>query len=374
MSSQSSTTPPPSIEYKPLTLNNTRSDSVRSNAPPLPASNNNNNNTTTPVKKKQRSLPVEFALGGAATSIAVLFTNPIEVVKTRFQVQGELLRSGSTSSKQYSNMFDALYKISKYEGIRGLQGGLIPAAAYQVMMNGTRLGMYAPLQRLYSKYLNTGLVNRPVDTFTKQQQRGESINIHDAIKPNMLINILAGTSSGVAGAFLGSPFFLMKVRLQIAQQARKNMTVNNNIHSVGTQHHYSGMLSGLSQVYRSDGIRGLFRGVQAAMIRVGMGSGVQLATYDKNKQILIQRFGLSDGIPAHFAGSLVTGMIVTCVMNPADVISTRLYNQPVVNKQGTLYSGVVDCAIKTVKSEGITAFFKVCRPYHVLLHIVLYIL
>ena len=58
------------------------------------------------------------------------------------------------------------------------------------MMNGTRLGMYAPLQRLYSRWFNMTLNNRPVDTITQQIQQGKQINVHDTIKPNMLINVL----------------------------------------------------------------------------------------------------------------------------------------------------------------------------------------
>ena len=71
-----------------------------------------------------------------------------------------------------------------------------------------------------------------------------------------------------------------------------------------------------------------------------------------------QQFHMNDGVYAHFASSMLTGMIVTCVMNPADVVSTRLYNQPVANGRGTLYSGVIDCAYKTLTSEGPSAFFK----------------
>ena len=45
-----------------------------------------------------RSNAVEFLLGGLATSGAGVFTNPLEVVKTRMQLQGELKVRGAWDS------------------------------------------------------------------------------------------------------------------------------------------------------------------------------------------------------------------------------------------------------------------------------------
>lgn len=54
----------------------------------------------------------------------------------------------------------------------------------------------------------------------------------------------------------------------------------------------------------------------------------------------------------------MTGLVVTTAMNPMDVVSTRLYSQKVVNGKGVLYTGVVDCLVKTARAEGIRGFYK----------------
>ena len=324
---------------------------------PLPASS-----PTAPPKP--RSLPVEFLLGGLATMTAALFTNPVEVVKTRMQVQGELVRIGK-AQQLYTNPFQAFYLIGKEEGLRGLQGGLGPAVLYQLMMNGTRLGAYEPLKRLY----------------TSNGERKE-----------MWRSVAAGSTSGVLSAVMGSPFFLIKVRLQVQsgltqklqQQAAVAATsapappggsavaaavpaAATKVLPVGHQHAYTGAWQGLFQIFREEGVRGLYRGATAAMLRVGVGSGVQLSTYDASKRFVVS---LSEGkltdksVMTHFTASLVSGVFITLAMNPFDVMSTRMYNQPVKDGKGVMYSNVLDCAKKIMTSEGPLGFYKGFLPHY----------
>lgn len=82
---------------------------------------------------------MEFALGGLAAVGAGFFTNPLEVIKTRMQLQGEL----SARSKyvvQYKNFLHAGYVIAKHDGILSLQAGLVPGLWFQLCLNGFRLG------------------------------------------------------------------------------------------------------------------------------------------------------------------------------------------------------------------------------------------
>lgn len=82
---------------------------------------------------------MEFLLGGLAASCAGFFTNPLEVLKTRLQFQGELKAKGKHPI-HYKNTFHAVYVIVKNEGIVALQRGLVSATYVQFIMNGSRLG------------------------------------------------------------------------------------------------------------------------------------------------------------------------------------------------------------------------------------------
>lgn len=61
-----------------------------------------------------------FLSSSAAAAITVLFTNPLWMVKTRLcmQVPGR--------ESNYRGLFDALGRVSREEGVRGLYRGLIP--------------------------------------------------------------------------------------------------------------------------------------------------------------------------------------------------------------------------------------------------------
>lgn len=275
-----------------------------------------------------RTRGVDFMLGGTATMMACVFTNPLELVKGRMQVQGEAALGKTT--KVYKNSLDALIQIARHEGIRGIQGGLFPACLYQLTMNGVRLGCYDSVKRHIEK-ANFSYMT-PWST-----------------------SLVSGFLTGVSGAFVGSPFFLIKVRLQIQNRAAAASGAGA---SVGVQHQHSGTFSGLSEIYRADGIRGLWRGCSAAMMRVGVGSAVQLSSYDLSKRVVQRYTQVQDGILLHFGASLVSSFIVCCFMTPPDVITTRLYNQKVVNGKGVMYSSLLDCAQKTVKGEGIRGLYK----------------
>ena len=264
-----------------------------------------------------------FIAGGLAACGAVTFTNPIELVKTRMQLQGELSKN-SNVKKIYKNPFQALSLIYKNEGIKGIQKGLVCAYIYQLGLNGCRLGLYEPTRNLINSIFYPNEINS-----NKIQ--------------NIPINIISGAISGIAGAIIGSPMYLIKTRMQSYSQSIK----------IGEQTHYTSVYQGLSSIYKNEGLKGLFRGVDAAILRTGAGSAVQLPIYNFTKDELL-KFDLFEQGPAlHLSASVIAGFGVGIVMNPWDVILTRVYNQ-----KGDLYKGPLDCFIKTVKSEGFGALYK----------------
>eukprot|EP01098_Paradermamoeba_levis_P003239 TRINITY_DN1497_c0_g1_i1.p1 TRINITY_DN1497_c0_g1~~TRINITY_DN1497_c0_g1_i1.p1 ORF type:complete len:329 (-),score=54.88 TRINITY_DN1497_c0_g1_i1:122-1108(-) len=285
----------------------------------------------------------EFLLGGLATGGAAIFTNPIEVVKTRLQLQGELKKT-SKQERVYKGVFDAMYTITKHEGISGIQKGLGPAILYQFAMNGVRLGLYEPLKKFFSRMYFKGVGNNTTI----------NSNIDKAPPEPFLLKVLSGAIAGATGAAVGSPFYLVKTRFQS----------HSSYLPVGHQHQYRNTWHALSSIASEGGVKGLFRGVNAAVLRVCVGSAVQLSTYDQIKGHLIGYGLVQDNVVGHFSSSLLTGGAVVIAMNPFDVVATRMYNQKVEAGKGVLYSNVLDCCIKIFTTEKLLGFYKGCLAHY----------
>ncbi|DBA03703.1 TPA: hypothetical protein N0F65_004120 [Lagenidium giganteum] len=274
---------------------------------------------------KPRGFLMDFFLAGIATGGACIGSNPMEVVKTRMQLQGELARNvaeGGAPTVRYRNFAHGFFTICRTEGLYGIQRGLLPGMAYQTFMNAPRLGLFEPLQKVY------GATDPTCYTYP-------------------LRNIAAAMTSGIIGAWIGSPFFLVKARIQAASSTAK----------INAQYHYNGMMDGFRQILKSEGFFGLYRGMSGALPRVAVGSGAQLSSYAQSKS-MVMATGIEDGFQVQLGASLVSGLAVTTAMNPFDVVSTRLYSQKVVNGKGELYDNVFDCIRKTFRAEGIRGFYK----------------
>ena len=104
--------------------------------------------------KDQQSKPTlrtwaSICSGSLAATGAVFITNMPETIKTRMQLDGEASKlSGKSTQRQYANLFDAYKKIVRQEGFRALQAGLGPAIGIQMIMNGLRLGLFEPIQKI----------------------------------------------------------------------------------------------------------------------------------------------------------------------------------------------------------------------------------
>ncbi|KII94257.1 hypothetical protein PLICRDRAFT_36511 [Plicaturopsis crispa FD-325 SS-3] len=287
--------------------------------------------SSAPAKGKGRPLSTGegFVCGGIAACIAVTVSNPFEVAKTRLQLQGELTKGGGP--KVYKHAVDVLAKTWKHEGLKGVQRGLGPAYAYQILLNGSRLGFYEPIRRGVNRFVGVS---------------------PDAQVP--ITSIFSGAASGTIGACLGNPLFLIKARMQAYSPALP----------VGAQHYYKNAFDALRTIFKAEKFRGLVRGMDAAILRTSMGSSVQLPSYNWTKNQIISRGLLpADSIWTFLASSSVSGACVCVVMQPADTALTRVYNQPTVRLengrlQGTLYKNPFDCLWKTLKTEGFMGWYK----------------
>ncbi|KAH8233388.1 hypothetical protein KR026_007476, partial [Drosophila bipectinata] len=267
-----------------------------------------------------------FVLGGVAAMMAGVFTNPIEVVKTRMQLQGELAARG-THAKPYKNVFQAFVAVVRNDGVAGLQKGIAPALCFQFVINSCRLG-------IFKVALDNGWVSKNKE------------------EVSFVRGMFWGATGGSVGALLANPFFLAQLQAQSAGKI-----------TVGYQHQHTSMFDAIRNICKVGGIAGLWRGSSANLVRASVASSVQMATFGWVKSPL-RNMGFNP-LAVSFLSGLSAGSLLSCVVTPLDLITIRLYNQGLdAQGKGILYKGWFDCVFKVMKTEGIYGFYKGFGPIY----------
>lgn len=254
-----------------------------------------------------------FVYGGLASIVAEFGTFPIDLTKTRLQVQGQ---STDVRYKEirYRGMFHALFRIYSEEGVRSLYSGIAPALLRQASYGTIKIGIYQSLKRLF--------VDRLEDE-------------------TMLLNVMCGVISGVISSSIANPTDVLKIRMQ----AQGSLV-------------QGGMICNFINIYQQEGTRGLWRGVVPTAQRAAIVVGVELPVYDITKKHLIMSGLMGDTVLTHFISSFSCGLAGAIASNPIDVVRTRIMNQRIVVGTLDLYKGTLDGLLKTWRSEGFFALYK----------------
>jgi hypothetical protein len=87
---------------------------------------------------------------------------------------------------------------------------------------------------------------------------------------------------------------------------------------------YRGPFEAFGTIARTEGLRGLYRGVGPTMQRAAILNAAQIPSYDHTKYMLLKSGVMHEGIPCHLVSSMTAGLVTAIVMSPIDLIKTRL--------------------------------------------------
>ncbi|RXN14465.1 kidney mitochondrial carrier 1-like protein [Labeo rohita] len=224
-----------------------------------------------------------FVYGGMASIVAEFGTFPIDLTKTRLQVQGQT----HCMEVRYRGMFHALFRIGREEGIRALYSGYSES-------NGCSYLFFF---------------------------------LFFFLDETMVINVFCGVVSGVLSSSLANPTDVLKIRMQAQGSLLQGSMMSNFIN-----------------IYQTEGTRGLWRGVIPTAQRAAIVVGVELPVYDITKKHLIRSGLMGDTVLTHFISSFTCGLAGALTSNPVDVVRTRMMNQRVlaaISSVSTMSTGPV---------------------------------
>jgi solute carrier family 25 citrate transporter 1 len=122
---------------------------------------------------------------------------------------------------------------------------------------------------------------------------------------------------------------------------------------------YKGMVHGVTTIARTEGLRGLYRGVFPVLARQGCNQATRFSVYT----FLRQSFAPTPGTPisplASFGMGMIAGTITVYVTMPIDVVKTKMQG---VGAQLKYPKGSWQCVMLTFKEDGLRGFWKGATP------------
>jgi len=254
-----------------------------------------------------------FIGGGAGGVSAVLVGHPFDLTKTRLQ---------TAQPGMYTGAIDVVKKTLARDGPTGLYRGVVPPLLGVTPMFAVSFWAYD-----MSKLLILAATPNRKD-------------------PNLSTSEIAaaGFMSAIPTTLVAAPVERAKVLLQVQGQG-------------GNSTQYKGVFDVLRHLYKEGGIRSVFRGSVATVIRDGPGSAAYFGAYEVTKKWLTPPDSKDLSLSAIILAGGTAGVAMWTIAIPPDVIKSRIQSA----NTGT-FSGFLDCVRKTVAAGGVKALWRGLGP------------
>ncbi|XP_050456204.1 mitochondrial folate transporter/carrier [Cataglyphis hispanica] len=185
-----------------------------------------------------------FVAGISGGVVSTLMLHPLDLIKIRFAVN-----DGHTNAvPRYNGLRNAIVQIVKTEGVRGLYRGVTP----NILGSGSSWGFYFFFYNTIKTSIQGGNSKKPLG-------------------PSM--HMFAAADAGVLTLLMTNPIWVVKTRLCLQYAEDVNVAESKR---------YSGMIDALRKIYRTEGIRGLYKGLVPGLFGVSHGA-IQFMVYEEMK-------------------------------------------------------------------------------------------
>merc|ERR1719401_582858 len=200
-------------------------------------------------------------LAGVSNAVAATFTNPVDVVKVRLQMDGE----GTMAERRYRGVVHASRSLFCEEGLHGFYRGYGASMCRELSYSGIHMGLYEPTK--------------------------EALGATDPARTPLWLKVMSGAISGATGSIFANPFDLIKVRMQGASGSHVPYS------SVGAA------LVAISQ--EGGGVLSLWRGSCPTVQRAALLTASQVPSYDHVKHTMVDNGYMPEGYCCHFFCSMI---------------------------------------------------------------------
>jgi len=251
--------------------------------------------------------------GGITGGLEICITFPTEYVKTQLQLDQK-----TGVAKKYKGPIDCVKVTVKEHGVRGLYRGLSVLLYGSIPKSAVRFGAFEEFKKL-------------------------AVGNDGTLSPGQ--RLLCGLGAGISEAiFAVTPMETVKVKF-INDQTSANPK-------------FRGFFHGVRSIIATEGIRGVYQGVTATMMKQGSNQAIRFYVMESckdwyrgdDKQMKVPTLWVG------FFGALA-GTASVYGNTPIDVVKTRMQGL-----EAHKYKNTWDCAKQIMKHEGPRAFYKGTVP------------
>ncbi|RVD84300.1 uncharacterized protein DFL_006059 [Arthrobotrys flagrans] len=267
--------------------------------------------------KKPLPFAYSFAAGAVAGVSEILVMYPLDVVKTRIQLQV----GGATGADAYTGTLDCFRKIIKNEGFSRLYRGISAPILMEAPKRATKFAANDYWGNFYRKSFGIEKMNQP-------------------------LAVLTGASAGVSESFVVVPFELIKIRLQDRASAGK----------------YKGMVDCFVKLVRAEGVLALYNGLESTMWRHLVWNAGYFGVIFQAKTLLPKAETKQGQMGNDIIAGALGGTAGTVLNTPFDVVKSRIQNTVRVPGQVQKYNWAVPSLFVVAREEGFAALYKGFLP------------
>ncbi|EUC35224.1 hypothetical protein COCVIDRAFT_39176 [Bipolaris victoriae FI3] len=262
--------------------------------------------------------------GAAGAVIANTLVYPLDLIKTRLQVQVKRSPTADGANpaddEHYDSALDAIRKVFAQEGLSGLYAGMGGALLGVASTNFAYFYWYTIVRTLY-------MSNRALQT-----------------PPGTAVELSLGAVAGALAQLFTIPVAVVTTRQQTMSKAeRKGM-----------------IATAMDVINGEDGWTGLWRGLRASLVLV-INPSITYGAYQRLREVLYPGKKNLKPMEAFLLGSL-SKMLATIATQPLIVAKVGLQSKPPPSRNGKPFKSFTEVMQFIIQNEGAMALFKGIGP------------
>lgn len=256
----------------------------------------------------------QFGAGAIAGVSEILVMYPLDVVKTRIQLQ-----VGTGAQAEYSGIIDCITKIVKNEGPSRLYRGISAPILMEAPKRATKFAANDEWGKIYRKAFGVTEMNQQ-------------------------LAILTGATAGATESFVVVPFELIKIRLQ--DKTSK----------------YSGMGEVFRSIVKNEGPLALYNGLEATLWRHITWNAGYFGVIFQVRSLLPKAKNQTEKTVNDLISGAIGGTVGTLINTPFDVVKSRIQNTVTAPGVVRKYNWTLPSIVTVFKEEGFAALYKGFLP------------